>query len=182
MQILKLGTLLIIFLLNACSAKIEDYTESVPQFNLFEFFDGETQAWGMVQDYKGKQIRRFDVVIKGTLLDVNHLKLEEDFVYDDGELQKRIWLIEKNQDGTYSGKADDVIGTAIGKTKGNALNWRYTLRVKTKNGELDLNLDDWMFRQDAQHMFNVATMKKFGLNVGKISLFFQKKTGAHSSD
>jgi len=164
-----------LFFLGACSSSIEDYRGAKPDFNLFEFFEGETKAWGMVQDFKGKQIRRFEVDIKGILVDGNRLRLEEDFIYDDGEEQTRVWLIQKNEDGSYSGTADDVMGEAIGKVEGNALNWRYTLRVKTKKGEIDLKLDDWMFRKDANHMFNLAKMKKFGIEVGQISLFFKKE-------
>src|SRR5690606_30073699 len=143
-------------------------------FDLFEYFQGETKAWGLVQDYKGKQIKRFEVNIKGSLLDANQLKLEEDFVYDNGDLETRIWIISKNADGSYSGKADDVIGEAKGTEAGNALHWRYTLRVKTQQGEIDLKLDDWMFRQDKHHVFNVAKMKKLGIEVGTITLFFRK--------
>jgi hypothetical protein len=31
-----------------------------------------------------------------------------------------------------------------------------------------------MFRYDGQHMMNRATVKKFGLRVGEVTLFFQK--------
>jgi hypothetical protein len=161
--------------LNGCSSSIEDYAEAKPKFNLFEYFEGNTKAWGMVQDYSGHQIRRFEVDIVGTINGDKQLTLEEDFVYDDGETQKRIWTISQKEDGTYSGKAADVVGEAIGKEVGNALNWSYTLRVKTNKGEIDLSLDDWMFRHDEKRMFNRATMKKFGLEVGQITLFFEKE-------
>jgi Protein of unknown function (DUF3833) len=131
-----------LLVLSACSAKIEDFSSHKPNFELFEFFEGKTKAWGMVQDYKGKQIRRFEVDIVGTLLEQNTLKLEEDFVYHDGKIEKRIWIITKTAHDTYLGKADDVIGEAVGKVAGNALNWTYTLKVQTENGVINLSLDD----------------------------------------
>ena len=45
--------------LNSCSSSIDDYVDSAPDFQLFEFFEGKTKAWGMVQDFSGHQIRRF---------------------------------------------------------------------------------------------------------------------------
>ncbi|NAX34755.1 DUF3833 family protein, partial [Vibrio sp. V29_P1S30P107] len=32
-----------------------------------------------------------------------------------------------------------------------------------------------MYRQDEKHMFNLTKIKKFGIEVGKITLFFQKQ-------
>lgn len=57
----------------------------------------------MVQDYTEKQTRRFEVDIVGTV-EGNELTLVEDFVFDDGELDQRIWVITKLADGTYQGK------------------------------------------------------------------------------
>ena len=54
-------------LLNGCTASIEDYEQAEPKFDLFQFFEGHSQAWGMVQDYKGQQVRRFDVKLNGVI-------------------------------------------------------------------------------------------------------------------
>jgi len=166
--------LLLLLNLLACSTSINDYQQQQPNMKLFEYFEGKTKAYGMVQDYRGKQIRRFEVNIIGTLLSEKELRLDEDFIYDDGEKQTRVWIISKTADGEYEGRADDVIGVARGKEMGNALQWQYVLRVKTKQGEIDLQLNDWMFRQDDKRVFNVAKMKKLGIELGEITLFFEK--------
>mgnify|MGYP000161821751 FL=1 len=87
-------------LLTGCSADISEYKDSTPAFNLFEYFDGEVTAWGMVQDYTNKQQRRFKVDIVGSI-DGDTLTLVEDFVFDDGELDQRIWKIKRLSDSTY---------------------------------------------------------------------------------
>ncbi|MGR5541445.1 DUF3833 family protein, partial [Vibrio campbellii] len=73
----------LLVLVASCSADLEDYAQTAPPFTLFEFFEGETQAWGMVQDYTGKQTRRFDVEIVGSI-DGDTLTLVEDFSFADG--------------------------------------------------------------------------------------------------
>ncbi len=161
-------------LISSCSADIETYQSSAPRFDLFGYFNGNVRAWGMVQDYTGKQTRRFEVEIVGIVED-NSLTLVEDFVFDDGELDQRIWVITKSKDGSYQGKAEDIVGVATGKEQGNALQWQYDFEIKTDDSTITVAFDDWLYRQDEKHVFNLTKIKKFGIEVGTITLFFQKQ-------
>lgn len=160
-------------LLSACSAELADYQQSQPEFDLFGYFDGNIHAWGMVQDYTDKQTRRFDVMIKGSV-EGNTLTLVEDFVFDDGEQSQRIWVINRNSDGQYTGQADDIIGQAIGREVGNALQWQYDFLLKMDDGDIEVTFDDWLYRQDETRVFNITKIRKFGIEVGRITLFFEK--------
>ncbi|WP_371826128.1 DUF3833 domain-containing protein [Photobacterium sp. GJ3] len=166
--------LCVALLVTGCSTSVDDHKYHRPALNLFSYFDGEVKAWGMLQDRSGKQTRRFSVDILGTVKG-NTLTLNEDFVFDDGEKQQRIWTITRHSDGRYSGTAGDVVGEATGKTAGNALNWQYTLRVPVGDTTYEIAFDDWMFLQDDVRMFNVATMSKWGFHVGTVTLFFEKQ-------
>ncbi|WCP68173.1 DUF3833 domain-containing protein [Vibrio tubiashii] len=157
-----------------CTSDLDDYRDSKPEFNLFEYFEGELMAWGMVQDYTNKQTRRFEVVIVGSVKE-NTLTLVEDFVFDDGEKSQRIWTIERLGDGRYQGSADDIIGVATGREVGNALQWQYDFELKMEDSTVVVSFDDWLYRQDEKHVFNLTKIKKFGIEVGKITLFFQKQ-------
>ncbi|MFH4554833.1 DUF3833 domain-containing protein [Vibrio diabolicus] len=161
-------------LLSACSADIDNYQSSTPTFDLFGYFEGETKAWGMVQDYTEQQTRRFEVDIVGTV-EGNTLKLVEDFVFDDGEVDQRIWVITKLEDGRYEGKAEDIIGVATGAEQGNVLQWQYDFELQMDDSTVAVAFDDWLYRQDEKHVFNLTKIKKFGIEVGTITLFFQKQ-------
>ncbi len=161
------------FWFSGCSTDLNDYSDSKPAFNLFEYFDGNTKAWGMVQDYTQKQTRRFEVNIVGSV-EGKTLTLVEDFVFDDGETDQRTWVITRLEDGRYQGKADDIIGVATGKEIGNALQWQYDFQLEVNDSSITVFFDDWLFRQDAKHVFNLTKIKKFGVEVGTITLFFQK--------
>ncbi len=165
--------LLLLVVLSGCSADIEDYRQSQPQFDLFQYFEGDVTAWGMVQDYSGKQTRRFSVQIKGTVTG-EQLVLTEDFVFDDGEQAQRIWTIKHLGDGRYEGEADDIIGVARGTAVGNALRWQYDFEIEVDGSTYDVAFDDWLYRQDDRHLFNLTKIKKFGIEVGQITLFFQR--------
>jgi hypothetical protein len=164
-------------LLTGCGAKIEDYQQAQPKIDIFQWFNGQSRAWGMVQDYSGKQIRRFEVTIKGTVVGQT-LTLNEQFVYDDGEKQNRVWHIRKLEDGSYVGTAGDIIGTAKGHAAGNAFNWQYAMTVKTDSSSYTLNFDDWIYQQDATHLMNVTSMKKLGVEVARVTIFFNKEQPA----
>lgn len=173
MNLFKSIIVLFIALSVGCSADIDDYGQTSPDFDLFGFFDGRVKAWGMVQDYSDKQTRRFEVDIVG-VIDGQTLTLVEDFVFDDGELSQRIWVITRQGPGQYTGTADDVVGEATGVASGNALNWRYQMDLAVSGDTYRVTFDDWMYRQDERNMFNIATISKFGVDVGTVTLFFTK--------
>lgn len=165
--------LLLVFVLSGCSASIHDLPDKSPAMDLFGYFEGDVNAYGIVQDYQGVKIRQFTVKIKGEIED-NTLTLTEDFVFDDGELQQRIWVIEKLGNNQYRGTADDVIGHATGIVKGDTLNWQYVLSMDVDGSNYHINFDDWMYLMDDKRLFNKATMTKWGVTVGQVTLFFEK--------
>ena len=175
MYLRKLCALMLLpLLLGGCSEmKPEDFKDTGPRLDLFEYFRGETRAWGIFQGRSGALKRQFTVTIRGEV-EGDKLTLTEDFVYADGETQQRIWRIRRVDEHRYKGRADDVVGTANGLAYGQALNWRYTLRLPYRGRTLDVRFDDWMFLQPDAVLINRATVKKFGFTVGEVTLFFTK--------
>ncbi|WP_104399362.1 DUF3833 domain-containing protein [Vibrio penaeicida] len=166
-------TLWLTVLLSACTADVEEYRQVTPDFDLFGYFQGNTKAWGMIQDYTKKQTRRFSVDLSGEV-NGNTLVLVEDFIFDDGEKDQRIWTIERQEDGRFTGEADDIIGQAVGIQVGNALQWKYDFLLKVDGSELEVHFDDWLYRQDERHVFNRTSIRKLGLEVAEVTIFFQK--------
>lgn len=165
-------------LLTGCSGmKPEDFAGQEPRFLIEEYFAGKTKAWGIFQDRFGKLRRQFVVEIDGSW-DGETLTLVEDFVYDDGETEQRIWRIRKTGAHSYEGTADNVIGTAEGKSYGNALNWRYDFALKVGDGTWNVHFDDWMFLQGDGVMINRAEVSKLGIALGEVTIAFSKPDAA----
>lgn len=163
-----------LFALGGCmTIKPEIYAGTLPELRLENYLDGPVTAWGIVQDRKGKVLRRFEVEMVGTW-EGDSGTLHETFKYHDGEESLRIWRIRKESDTEYSGNADDVVGTASGIRAGNALNWRYVLALQVQGRTWNISFDDWMYLLDDRTLVNKATMRKFGLKVGEVTLFFRK--------
>ena len=164
----------ILFLTGCSTMKPDDFAKSDQRFVLEDYFAGKTRAWGLYEDRFGTVKRQFTVDIEG-IWDGTQLTLDEDFTFSDGEKSTRQWRIRKLPDGRYEGRADDVIGVAIGKVGGNALNWRYVLDLKiSEKSTLAVSFDDWMFLQPGGVLMNRARMRKFGIELGQLTISFMK--------
>lgn len=169
-----LRLLLVTVMIQGCGAMTTaDFAKQEPALDLFTYFEGRTQAWGWFEDRFGKVRRQFQVEIIGTV-DGDTLTLEEDFTYADGELDRRVWTIQRDSRGRYTGTADDVIGTARGRVEGNALNWQYDLSLEINGSKWVVQFDDWMFLQPGDVLLNRAVMSKWGIELGRVSIFFKR--------
>ncbi|PLK47076.1 DUF3833 domain-containing protein [Uliginosibacterium sp. TH139] len=170
-----LGLIAGLFLLAGCaSVEVGDYRAEKPALDLRQYFNGRLDAWGMFQDRSGKVIKRFHVAMRASWQgEVG--TLDEDFTYSDGTKQKRIWTLTRQPDGSYIGRADDVVGEARGELAGNALRWRYVLALPVDGKVYNVNFDDWMYLIDDKVMLNRSFMSKFGFELGQVTLSFTKQ-------
>lgn len=166
---------LLFALLAGCgNIDVDTYANETPALHLQDYFNGRVDGWGMFQNRSGQVIKRFHVVVNGTVKG-NQLILDEDFTYSDGTKQKRVWTLTAGPDGTWTGTAGDVVGQASGKVAGNTLHWQYVLRLPVDGTEYDMHLDDWMYLIDQDTLTNRSLMTKFGIEVGQVTLFFRKQ-------
>jgi hypothetical protein len=156
------------------SNSLDHYKEMEPKADLKTYFTGPIKAWGIIQDWRGRVVERFDVKMVGTW-EGNKGRLEEDFVYYDGREQKRIWHITQLEDGSFEGRADDIIDKAKGAQSGNALQWAYQMDIETGGSTYRITFDDWMFQMNDGVLINRSYLKKFGFTVAELTLFMKKE-------
>ncbi|GAA5179376.1 DUF3833 domain-containing protein [Niveibacterium umoris] len=174
MRRVLIGAATACLLAGCATVEVADYRNEKPALDLAQYFDGTIDAWGMFQDRSGKVLKRFHVVIEAKWQgDVG--TLDERFAYSDGSTQRRVWTVTKHADGRYTGRADDVVGEAIGEARGNALRWRYTMALPVDGTVYNVAFDDWMFLMDDKTMLNRSWMTKFGIELGQVTLSFRKR-------
>jgi hypothetical protein len=154
--------------------QISDYASEKPALDLRSYFNGTLDAYGVFTDRSGAVVKRFTVVMRCTWTGEDGV-LDEDFTYSDGTTQKRIWRLKHLGNGRYSGTADDVVGSALGETQGNSFRWGYTLALPVDGSVWNVEFDDWMYLMDQRVMLNKATMSKFGIRLGEVTLSFVKR-------
>jgi hypothetical protein len=161
--------------LAGCAAPdVSDYAAEKPVLDLRSYFDGHVEGWGMFTDRSGKVVKRF-VVVMDCRWSGNEGTLDEDFTYSDGTRQRRVWRVTKLEDGRYTGRADDVVGQAQGRARGNALRWNYTLALPVDGKVWNVQMDDWMYLMSDRVMLNRTAMSKFGFHLGDVTLSFTKR-------
>jgi hypothetical protein len=151
-----------------------DYAAETPALDLKTYFNGELVAHGIFTDRAGRVQRRFVVEMTGTWQG-REGTLDERFTYSDGKTERRVWRLTDLGGGRYAGRADDVVGEAAGQASGNALNWRYTLKLPVDGKVYEVQFDDWMYLMDGRVMLNKAAMSKFGIFLGEVTLAFTRK-------
>ena len=150
-----------------------DYAAEKPVLDLKTWFNGELTAHGIFTDRAGKVARRFTVQMTGSWNGASGT-LDERFTYSDGKTERRVWRLTDEGNGRWTGRADDVVGVAEGRSAGNALNWKYTLSLPVDGKVYEVQFDDWMYLMDDQVMLNKAQMSKFGFHLGEVTLSFYK--------
>lgn len=162
-------------LLGGCASHhIDTYANEKPSLDLQQYFNGTLDAYGVFTDRSGVVVKRFNVVMECSWKGDEGV-LDESFSYSDGSTQKRIWRLKKLPDGRYTGQADDVVGTAQGQTRGNAFHWNYTLNLPVDNSVYEVQFDDWMYLMNDKVLLNKASMRKFGVYLGEVTLSFAKR-------
>ena len=169
------GPVLALLILGACTGRpdLSDPALSEMDLNLEEFFAGRTVARGQFQDVFGTVRRRFEVEIEG-MWDGERLRLVEDFLYEDGTTEQRVWTLEKTGPETWRGTAPGVIGVAEGEERGDTFNWRYVIDLPTGDGTFRVRFDDWMWLMADDRILNKAYMSRAGVPVGEVVIWFEK--------
>ncbi|MFZ6719186.1 DUF3833 domain-containing protein [Undibacterium sp. Ji49W] len=167
----------LLVLLTSCASSYQParYANEKPVLDLQTYFNGRLDAWGMFQDRSGTIVKRFTVVMNCQWTgDIG--TLNEDFSYSDGSKQKRIWTLKKVGPDRFTGTAADVIGEAQGVVSGNTLHWNYVLALPVDGSVYNVDFDDTMVLMDDQVMLNRAIMRKFGVELGSVTLSFTKRS------
>ena len=170
MKVFIISSLLV--LLTACASDIDVYESRQPHFKMTTFFNGKLCAWGVVRQRNGEVSRKFVADINASS-SAETVLLDENFLFNDGEKQTRVWKFERREHKWF-GTAGDVVGEAIGEIVGDTLHLNYQLNIQTDNDTIIVSMDDWLHLVDSKMLMGSTEMSKWGLNVGRIDIAIQK--------
>jgi len=166
----KTIAILLAMTLSACAGvTVEEYQNRGPVFSAESFFSGSLTAHGVVKNYRGYASRSFVADITACWQD-GVGTLDEQFVFDDGEKQTRVWRLMRSADGSYAATAGDVRGEGRASTSGNSMFLDYVLTIELEDGSIDVAVDDRMYLVSENVLINESSLTKFGLPVGGILL------------
>lgn len=182
-RVIRLLVLPAMLMLTACAGGPQpaDRAGESPSMVLEQVLTGRTYAYA-VFERGGVLDRRFWVEAVGDW-DGEALTLEEYFLYDDGRTDERVWTFRKTSETTYVGTAADVIGQADVEVFGDAAYFEYRVDLEMEDGStVEVNFQDRLYRVSEDTIINRATVKKFGLVVGQVTVVFFKDRPADWPD
>ncbi|MFN3746950.1 MAG: DUF3833 family protein [Hyphomicrobiaceae bacterium] len=149
---------------------------TMERFEITRFLRGRTLAWGIVEDRFGTLRRRFNVEMNGYWEGGSFL-LDEQFVYDTGERERRQWRITPLDHGRFSATCDDCIGHAEGECLEDAIRMSYCFRMQVGERTITVRIADRLYRMGDDLAINRATIRKWGVKLGELSIFFRRERG-----
>ncbi len=152
---------------------INDFSSGKPELDVEKYFAGRTVANGIFEDRFGTIRRQFVATVDGKLVD-DAFMLDENFIWNDGEKQHRLWTLKRTGPNTYEGRTPEVIGVAQGTRSGNAFNLNYDIKLKVgENKYWKVHFNDWMLLQPNGVVINRAYVTRWGFDVGSVTISFQ---------
>ncbi len=177
----KIFLLPLLSLLSACGPDASLYLAQTPALRPDQFFNGTLDAYGVFENWRGQATSRFHMIATAEWHGDDGA-MHEAFTYQDGTTATRDWTFKMLDDRTFIGTAPDVIGEAKGTVYGNALHWVYTIYVPTNKPRAEqtaVKFDDWLYlvgdATDNSHMISRVSASKYGLPVGQLTMFFDKR-------
>ncbi len=150
-------------------------------FVLEEDLLGRTVARGEFSSITGVR-RGFTAYLDGQW-DGRTFTLVEDFVYDDGERDRKTWRLERVAEGRYVGTREDVVGEAIGTQDGQVFRLEYDVRLPSENGQgRKVRFRDVMAERPDGVVLNNATVGYWGLRVARVALEIRRADAAEAAD
>lgn len=138
------------------------------------FFQGPLVAEGEFVNARDGTRRQVKVKMRGDW-DGRVLTLVEDFVFSDGEKDRKTWRFTKIAEGRYTGTREDVVGEALVRQDGNDVLLDYTATVRTQGGTgFPIRFADRLTLTDARTVLNTATLKYLFFTVGSVRLTIHK--------
>lgn len=135
---------------------------------------GASVARGTFRSITGAN-RGFTAQLNGTW-DGATLTLVEDFVFDDGERDRKTWRLRRVAPGQYVGTREDVVGQAVGTQDGNVFRLEYDVVLPTENGRgRKVRFRDVMALNANGDVVNDATVGWFGIRVASVSLVIDRE-------
>lgn len=148
----------------------------IAPFDLTRFLAGRMRAWGVFEDRAGRSRRRFVVDLDGRR-DGSRFILDERFEFDDGVIEERRWVFLVESDGSFTATSPDVVGMAQGRSSAGEARMRYVFRLQVSGRSINVEFDDRFYRIDDDRAINRATISKFGVRLGELTILFDRRAG-----
>jgi hypothetical protein len=157
--------------------KPQSFAGAEPRFEPDKYFEGPTRSWGVMESRSGRPKSRFRTEMMGHR-EGDDLVITQDFTFEDGRKQRRVWRVRRIDEHRYDATANDVVGVSHGLAYGNTFRWDYTLALRPGNPLANVRFKLWMYLQaDSETLINRVTITKLCVILARTTEHFHRGTG-----
>lgn len=143
---------------------------------LVEAFDGRAVGRGLFSVPIAGVERGFDAILVGRLRRVRGVEIftvVEDFIFDDGEVDRLTWVFTRTDHHSWTGVREDTVGTADVVESEDGVRLTYVADVRSRGDITRLGFSDLIYRGADGRVINDAIVTKFGLPIGTVRFELQ---------
>lgn len=149
---------------------------SAGQITLVEAFNGRAVGRGVFSVPLAGVERGFDAILVGSLRRVRGVEIftvVEDFIFDDGEVDRLTWVFTRTGPDSWTGVREDTVGMAEVIENADGVRLTYVANVRSRGDVTRLGFSDIIYRGADGRVINDAVVTKFGLPIGSVRFELQ---------
>jgi hypothetical protein len=155
------------FALGGCATRPASSPEGVRPITLVDAFRGRTVGSGLFSVPLTGLQRRFTARLNGRV-GPGTLTIVEDFLFDDGEVDRLTWRFRKTGDGRWVGQREDTVGLATVVETDREVRLEYVADVRSKGSVTRLGFADVIYRKADGVIINEAIVTRSGVPIGSV--------------
>lgn len=172
----------VVVLATGCATRPPIPAETARPFVLTEALGGVTVGRGEFSVITGVR-RGFDVRLEGKV-ENGEFVLVEDFVFDDGQKDRKTWRLREIAPGEWRGTREDVVSEARGFADGPAFRLEYLVDLPQEGGRSStrVRFRDVLAVTADGAVINRARITYYGFPVGRVELTFRRPAVALAAE
>ena len=146
-------------------------------FDPITFFTGHTRSWGVIEGRLGAPTQAIETDSQAQVDATGRLQMTQRLSYQDGKTQERTWTMWRTAPDQFQATANDMIGTADGRSDGQMFHWQWVLEHSPGNPLLNVTMKQWMYQLSDGTVLIRTTVSKFNVIVVEVTEHFAHADG-----
>ena len=164
--------------LAGCDRQPQQIGGTGPAFDPITFFTGHTHSWGVIEDRSGAPTEAIETDSQARVDATGHLRMTQHLIYQDGKTQERTWTMWRAAPDQFQATANDMLGTADGRSDGRVFHWQWVLARSPGNPLMNVTMEQWMYCLPDSTVLIRTTVSKLNVILVEVTEHFAHADGS----
>ena len=158
--------------LAGCDRQPQHIGGTSPAFDPITFFSGHTHSWGVIEDRSGAPTEAIETDSQARLDGMGRLQMTQHLTYQNGKTEERTWTMWRAAPDQFQATANDMVGTADGRSDGRMFHWQWVLARSPGNPLTNVTMQQWMYRLPDDTVLIRTTISKLNVILAEVTEHF----------